>query len=167
MGSLVLLSYFWSLNTIPVVKIWHFDLGGLSPPPSTTASAISFSPRGVILGWIFSTQKRVDSEILNMKLEISGHAGHPTPSGTPTMWYPVAQDSHNVCGAFLITLIIKLFTKIMFKVNHQHEIKSNYLSVPCDWHKPGDGLDRWVLGPDGSLGTDLGRNSGPFVTLDF
>ena len=31
MGSLELLSYFWSLNTIPVVKIANFDFGGLSP----------------------------------------------------------------------------------------------------------------------------------------
>ena len=33
MGSLELLSYFWSLNTIPVVQISNFDLGGLSHPP--------------------------------------------------------------------------------------------------------------------------------------
>ena len=33
MGSLELLSYFWSLNTIPVVKIEIFDEGGLSHPP--------------------------------------------------------------------------------------------------------------------------------------
>ena len=33
MGSLELLSYFWSLNTILVVKIANFDFGGLSPPP--------------------------------------------------------------------------------------------------------------------------------------
>ena len=67
-----------------------------------------------------------------MKLEISGHAGHPTPSGTPTMWYPVAQDSHNVCVASLITLIIKLYTKIMFKVNHHHhdhQITFQYLVI--------------------------------------
>ena len=33
MGSWELLSYFWSLNTIPVVKIENFDFGGLSHPP--------------------------------------------------------------------------------------------------------------------------------------
>ena len=33
MGSLVLLSYFWSLNTILVVQIEHFDFGGLSHTP--------------------------------------------------------------------------------------------------------------------------------------
>ena len=32
MGSLELLSYFWSLNTILVVKIENFDFDGLSPP---------------------------------------------------------------------------------------------------------------------------------------
>ena len=35
MGSLELLSYFWSLNTILVVKIANFDFDGLSPPPLT------------------------------------------------------------------------------------------------------------------------------------
>ena len=34
MGSLELLSYFWSLNTILVVKIANFDFDGLSPPPT-------------------------------------------------------------------------------------------------------------------------------------
>ena len=34
MGSLELLPYFWSLNTIPVVKIWNFDFGGLSHLPT-------------------------------------------------------------------------------------------------------------------------------------
>ena len=34
MGSLELLSYFWSLDTILVVQISNFDLGGLSHPPS-------------------------------------------------------------------------------------------------------------------------------------
>ena len=34
MGSLELLSYFWSLNTIPVAKIANFDFGGLSPLPN-------------------------------------------------------------------------------------------------------------------------------------
>ena len=34
MGSLELLSYFWSLNTIWVVKIENFDFGGLSHPPT-------------------------------------------------------------------------------------------------------------------------------------
>ena len=32
MASLELLPYFWSLNTIPVVKIWNFDFGHLSHP---------------------------------------------------------------------------------------------------------------------------------------
>ena len=34
MGSLELLSYFWSLNTILVVKIANFDFDGLSSPPT-------------------------------------------------------------------------------------------------------------------------------------
>ena len=34
MGSLELLSYFWSLNTILVVQIENFDVGGLSHPPN-------------------------------------------------------------------------------------------------------------------------------------
>ena len=33
MGSLELLSYFWSLNTIWVVKFGNFDFDGLSHPP--------------------------------------------------------------------------------------------------------------------------------------
>ena len=33
MGSLELLSYFGSLNTIPVVKIQNFDFGHLRYPP--------------------------------------------------------------------------------------------------------------------------------------
>ena len=35
MGSLELLSYFWLLNTIWVVKIGNFDFDGLSHPPSS------------------------------------------------------------------------------------------------------------------------------------
>ena len=34
MGSLEFLSYFWSLNTIWVVKIGNFDFGGLSHTPN-------------------------------------------------------------------------------------------------------------------------------------
>ena len=33
MGSLELLSHFWSLNTILVVQLENFDFGGLSHPP--------------------------------------------------------------------------------------------------------------------------------------
>ena len=33
MGSLELLSYFWSLNTVLLVKIANFDFGGLTYPP--------------------------------------------------------------------------------------------------------------------------------------
>ena len=36
MGSLELLSYFWSLNTILVVKIGNFDFGGLSHTPTSS-----------------------------------------------------------------------------------------------------------------------------------
>ena len=34
MGSLELLSYFWSLNTVLLVKIANFDFGVLTYPPS-------------------------------------------------------------------------------------------------------------------------------------
>ena len=34
MGSLEILSYFWSLNTILVVQIENFDFGGLSHTPT-------------------------------------------------------------------------------------------------------------------------------------
>ena len=34
MGSLELLSHFWSLNTILVVQLENFDFGGLSHPPT-------------------------------------------------------------------------------------------------------------------------------------
>ena len=42
MGSLELLSYFWSLNTIPVVKIQNFDLGHLTYPPNKDDISIKF-----------------------------------------------------------------------------------------------------------------------------
>ena len=34
MGSLELIAYFWSLNNLAVVKIWNFDFGHLSHPPT-------------------------------------------------------------------------------------------------------------------------------------
>ena len=37
MGSLELLSYFWSLNTVLLVKIANFDFGVLTYPPITGA----------------------------------------------------------------------------------------------------------------------------------
>ena len=42
MGSLELLSYFGSLNTIPVVKIQNFDLGHLTYPPNKDDISIKF-----------------------------------------------------------------------------------------------------------------------------
>ena len=40
MASLELLPYFWSLNTIPVVKILNFDYGHLSHPPYSWQNSV-------------------------------------------------------------------------------------------------------------------------------
>ena len=47
MGSLELLSYFWSLNTIWVVQIGNFDFGGLSHPPTydTISTSMAMSEK--------------------------------------------------------------------------------------------------------------------------
>ena len=83
--------------------------------------------------------------------------GHPTPSGSPVMWYPVAQDSHNV------SVIISLFSIQMTNHHHHphnHHHHHHHHAVPRDWHEPRDGFDRRVLGPDGHLARELGRDSG-------
>ena len=49
MGSLELLSYFWSLNTIPVVKIWNFDFGHLTYPPIKDAIIIFIAKVAIII----------------------------------------------------------------------------------------------------------------------
>jgi carboxylesterase type B len=41
-----------------------------------------------------AAEAEVSSNVLEMWSNFA-KTGHPTPSGTPAMWYPVAQDSHN------------------------------------------------------------------------
>ena len=54
MGSLELLPYFCSLNTIPVVKILNFDYGHLSHPPYSWQNSV----KGVkLLGGIGDSAK--------------------------------------------------------------------------------------------------------------
>ena len=63
MGSLELLSYFWSLNTILVVKIANFDFDGLSPPPTRDCKVVCF-----FLYFLFSEYAKIKKILLIGKI---------------------------------------------------------------------------------------------------